>query len=252
MNKLRVINWNIARHPPNSWQAISLTEEIASLAPDLVCLTEAWSNSLAKLSGYAISAPGLAWSEKAAEERKVMLWSRSRWMNVEIVDDLEAVGCCVTGITQFEGAPIRIVGVCIPYAFANPFGQRPKAKMWELHELFLHALKPRIEKWKSEGSTIVLGDFNRRMPRSRGAIRPYKLLESTFADLNVVTSGVLAEVNDQTVDHIAVSRDISAGDITGISSGSPDGRQRSDHFGVLADLSFTSSNQSKNPNPVGS
>ncbi len=71
---MRIVNWNIERHGPSTWQAKSLLAEIAELEPDLVCLTEAWEDSAAALRGHAISAPGAAWSTKHDSERKVLLW----------------------------------------------------------------------------------------------------------------------------------------------------------------------------------
>jgi len=55
---LRIVNWNIERRKPSSWQARSLVDEIASLEPDYVCLTEAWKQSLADFGGHVISAEG--------------------------------------------------------------------------------------------------------------------------------------------------------------------------------------------------
>jgi hypothetical protein len=219
-----------------------MTGEIAALKPDLVCLTEAWKQSLSELNGYSVSAPGAAWSAQDPNERKVLLWSRTPWESVEVVHELDSLGGCLTGLTTIGSGKVRIVGLCIPYQFASPLGQVPKAKQWEMHERFLSKLGPLLSKWSTERPMIVLGDFNRRMPRSWGPKKSYALLERVFERLNIVTTGLFDDVDDRTVDHVAVSGQFSPSRVTGLSAETPKGRKRSDHFGVLVDLDCTHSN----------
>ncbi|WP_406680584.1 endonuclease/exonuclease/phosphatase family protein [Hyphomonas sp. FCG-A18] len=235
----RIINWNIERHGPGSWQAASLTGDIAVLKPDLVCLTEAWKQTLSQLDGYSVSAPGAAWSAQDPDERKVLLWSRRSWENVEVAHELDSLGGCLTGLTTIGPDKVRIVGLCIPYQFASPLGQVSKAKQWEMHERFLCKLEPLLSKWSTERPMIVLGDFNRRMPRSWGPKKSYELLERVFERLNIVTTGSLDNVDDRTVDHVAVSSQFNPSQVMGIPAESADGRKRSDHFGVMVDCLYT-------------
>lgn len=233
---MRIINWNIERHGPASWQARSLIDEITGLSPDLICLTEAWERSLDALGGHALSARGVQWGEQADSERKVVLWSPAPWRDPEVVEDLEETGSAATGICDLDGIAVRIVGLCIPYHFASPSGMTPKAKPWHQHDLFLTKLKPHLDAWVRQGPVIVLGDFNRRIPRTWGPKASYALLEQAFENYDVITAGDLPWVSDRTIDHVAVSGRLETDAVAGLPAEVADGRTRSDHFGVLVDL----------------
>lgn len=235
---MRIVNWNIARHPPHSWQSKSLIEEIGSLSPNLICLTEAWQNSLDRFGGYTISSRGVPWSLQDTEERRVLLWSPSPWTEIDNVDDLEAVGSAVVARTKLAGKDVRIVGLCIPYPFASPFGQTPKAPQWRMHEQFVELLKPRLQKWTAEGPTIIVGDFNRRIPRAWGSKRAYEKLIEALGGLALPTAGLVHGLEEQIIDHIAFTGHFSANSVFGRSAVLEDGRERSDHHGVIVDFDY--------------
>ena len=145
---MRIVNWNIERRGPSTWQAKSLLAEIAELGPDVVCLTEAWEASAEALGGHSISAAGAAWSAQHDSERKVLLWSKHPWHSVETINQLEATGSAITGLTLFGETQVRVIGLCVPYHFASPFGQEPRAKPWSQHERFLEDLSPLLRRWR--------------------------------------------------------------------------------------------------------
>ncbi len=182
---------------------MSLIEEIAELVPDVICLTEAWKQSLESAGGYSISSHGVAWSNQHPDERKVLLWSREPWQDVQVVERLEKTGSAVTGLTNIGQRQIRFVGICIPYHFASPLGQEPREKPWHQHEEYLRHLKPLLEQWRNEGSVIVVGDYNRRIPYAWGPKRSYELLESALDGYSIATSGILPGVNEKSIDHVA-------------------------------------------------
>ncbi|MEZ5986002.1 MAG: endonuclease/exonuclease/phosphatase family protein [Hyphomonas sp.] len=233
---MRVVNWNIERHAPHTWQAVSLMEEIAELTPDVICLTEAWRQSTEAFGGFSVSASGVAWSDQHPDEQKVLLWSHHPWREVRVVDELEITGSAVTAKTLFGGVETRFVGICIPYHFANPLGQEPRAKPWSQHERFLQDLRPLLAHWRNEGPVIVIGDFNRRVPRSWGPKRSYAMLESALREFEIPTSGIIKEVDDLTIDHIAFSGNFKVSRIIGRPAEAADGRRRSDHFGIVVDF----------------
>lgn len=235
---MRIVNWNIERHAPQTWQAKSLLAEIERLEPDIVCLTEAWETSAELLGGCSISAPGAAWSAKVPGECKVLLWSKAPWRDVQIIDELEATGSAITAVTELAGVGIRFVGLCIPYHFASPLGQKPRAKPWRQHERFLEDLAPLLRGWREEGPVIVVGDYNRFIPRHWGPKRSYALLETALHGFDVVTAGDLPGVGKRAIDHIAVAGEFALSGVRGLPVEGPDGRNRSDHFGVVADLEF--------------
>lgn len=233
---MRIVNWNIERRGPATWQARSLIKEIIGLRPDLICLTEAWKTSLDDHKGHTISSSGVAWSPQNEDERKVVLWSKTPWSSASPVAELERAGSAVSGVTEIDGVSCRVVGVCIPYHFANPLGQLPKAKMWSEHNEFLRKLSPILQGWASEGPTIVVGDYNRRIPRIWGPKDSYALLEQALDGFELVTAGNIPGVDEQTIDHVAVSIAPGAQSVSGLPAEDEDGRRRSDHFGIVVDI----------------
>ena len=233
---MRLINWNIERNRPQSAKALSLMAEIGSLSPDLICLTEAWESSLESLAGHVLTANGVPWSQQDAGERKVVLWSATPWTSLDRMEPVSAFGGAVSGITELQGRSVRIAGLCIPYHMASPFGQVPKAKPWEQHERFLHNLGPYLRRWRQEGPMIVLGDFNRRMPRTYGPKQSYEMLEEAFEGYDIVTRGAVAGVEAATVDHVAFGGPFQVLSVQGRSAVTPEGLKRTDHFGVVVDI----------------
>ncbi len=238
---MRIVNWNIERHAPSTWQARSLLAEISQLNPDILCLTEAWETSTEQLGGFPISSTGVAWSDKDHEERKVLLWSQNVWRDVDVIEQLEAIGSGITGLTRLGETDVRVVGLCVPYHFASPIGLEPRAKPWTQHERFLEELAPLLRLWRKAGPVIVTGDFNRFIPRYWGPKRSYALLEAALDGYEVVTAGELAGVDKRAIDHIAFAGDFITTSVFGRPAEAEDGRRRSDHFGVVADFELGSS-----------
>lgn len=237
---MRIVNWNIERHGPATWQAKSLLAEIAELGPDVLCLTEAWEASAATLGGHAISARGATWSAEHDSERKVLLWSKHPWQDVQTINQLETAGSAITGLTLLGETQVRVAGLCIPYHFASPFGQEPRAKPWSQHERFLEDLSPLLIQWRNEGPVIVLGDFNQFMPRVWGPKRSHEMMEAAFAGYSIVTSGEIEGLGARAIDHVAFAGNLKATSVFGRSAASEDGRKRSDHFGVFVDCALMS------------
>ena len=234
----RLINWNIERHKPDSWQSQSLLAEITSLNPDICCFTEAWRSSVISLGGHFVSAKGTAWSRQYEDERKVVLWSKQPWSRVSEPASLAAKGAAVVADTEFCGRVVRVLGVCIPYHMATPYGAVRKRPPWSQHTEFLEGLVPTLQDLNDGAPMIVLGDFNRKIPRSTGPMRPFELLESALAEFSIVTTGVIPGVNAPTIDHVVLGAGLLANAAKGLSRHTTDGRARSDHFGILLDAEF--------------
>lgn len=235
---MRIVNWNIERNAPSSWQAQSLLTEIKSIEPNLLCLTEAHETSCNALSGHSISAKGVAWSAQEASERKVVLWSLQPWTNVHMPKSLNEVGAAIVGDTQISGVAHRVIGLCIPYAMASPFGKEPKTKQWTQHTAFLEAFIAYLSIIDLSIPTIILGDFNRRIPfKGWGSKAAYELLLMSLNGFQVLTADMRDASDRLTVDHIAINftaKDISVSFRTEMSE---NGKRRSDHFGVVVDVS---------------
>ena len=215
---------------------MSLLEEIKRLSPDLICLTEAWKDSLDRFGGHIIASCGAPWSPQDADERRVLLWSPAPWTQVEHTSDFEKIGSLATGWTRIAGKEVRVVGVCIPYPFASPFEQSPRAPQWRMHERFVEQLMPRLRNWSAEGPLIVVGDFNRRIPRAWGSKRAYQLLIDALGDLSLATAGPVSGLEDQVIDHVAFNNHLRTINVFGRTAASDDGRERSDHPGIVVDF----------------
>lgn len=166
----------------------------------------------------------------------MLLWSANPWTDVDAVESAAAVGGVMSGQTEVGGRRVRVAGICIPYHMARPYRQAEKAAPWAQHERFIEALAPSLARWRQEGPVIVMGDFNRRMPRTYGSLRSYEMLERAFEGYEIATRGKLPGIEAQTVDHVAVAGAVRVTGVAGRSAVSPEGLVRSDHFGVVVDF----------------
>ncbi len=188
------------------------------------------------MGGHEISAAGIPWSPHSETERKVVLWSRSQWGDVQCPEDIAAFGGVISGETEANGIRYRVIGLCIPYASASPLGQHPKRRMWEQHKDFLNALSLYIPSLDLSVPTITLGDFNRTIPSSWGSKSAYAYLIEILTDFAVLTAGLADEQGKRSVDHICVNFDYSKLEIASLWRGAENGKKRSDHSGVFINI----------------
>lgn len=234
---MRLINWNIERRGPHTWQAASLMSEIESLAPDVICLTEAHDTSLERFGGYVRSHVGYRSGKKKPSERLVVIWSRRPWTPYPVPGDLERVGGISAGMTRLEGTDCLVIGLCIPYHMAK-LDSEARTAPWKHHKAFLKLLGPWLAGLPKDKPIIIAGDYNRRVPRNWGPIDAYDLLLDAFAPFNLVTTGPLVPLGEATIDHVAVSPHWKTSRVDARSRFGADGRPRSDHFGVMVDMAL--------------
>ena len=145
-------------------------------------------------------------------------------------------GRFVSGVTQTSLGVATVIGVCIPWADSRVRGTEVKRKKWEDHRQYLDGLSEVLDR-KPATRLVVVGDFNQRI-RKGGNVPPdvWKALLSTVAsDMTITTSG-LGFRGRRSIDHIALSSDLSA-EYLGVISNLDGERKLSDHFGVTAGLS---------------
>ena len=82
---LRIVNWNLEWAAPEGPKGKSLRERINAETPEVVCLTEA-SLDFLTLGHVVASEPDYGYPITASR-RKVQLWSRRPWSNVETIGD---------------------------------------------------------------------------------------------------------------------------------------------------------------------
>ncbi len=233
---MRLINWNIERRGPHTWQAASLVSEIHSLQPDLVVLTEAHVSSLESMGGHVQTHRGYVVGPKADSERLVLIWSKAPWTEVPLPPSLADLGGAVLGQTTVDGRTVYCFGICIPWHMAPTSPPGEKTEAWKQHELFLEQLGPALGTFSHLRPLIVAGDYNRRMPRAWGPHKSYEKLEAALKGLDVVTRGSLAPLDAMTIDHVATRGDLRLAHVRALDRNDASERARSDHFGILVDF----------------
>ncbi len=235
---IRVVNWNVQWATPRSARTPEILRRIEALAPEIICLTET-DERLLSGDGCTISAQAdYGYGERGAR-RKVMLWSRQPWRDV---DDLghESLtpGRFVSGVTQTAIGDVTVMGICIPW-----FGSRTEARRgterrerWRDHEQYLAALSDVLAR-RTDKLLIVTGDFNQVIgQRARAPVHLRKALMDAFSpDLMIVTADITFE-GRRNIDHIALSRDLACKSVEPISN-IREGRKLSDHYGIFANVS---------------
>ena len=232
-----MITWNVEWATPNSWRTAEIVSRINEHDPEVVCLTET-DVGLLSPHGHTIC-PQADYGYKVRENRrKVVLWSREPWHEVDDVGlDLMPPGRFVAGITRTSLGNVTVVGVCIPW-----FGSRTEArrklerrKRWEDHGQYLVGLTEILVR-ESGKSLIVMGDFNQIIGRSSRAPNELQLaLREAFSPNMRIATSELAFQGRRSIDHIALSEDLTVESV-GVVSNIHNGRKLSDHYGVVAEV----------------
>ena len=235
---LNIVNWNVEWATPRSWRTPEIMDRISQHDPEVVCLTEG-DNRLFSQEGYAIcSQPDYGYPIREGR-RKVMLWSRNAWEQVDDVGiDSMPPGRFVSGVTQTSLGQVTVIGVCIPW-----FGSRTRDKRkerWEDHGKYIVGLTKILGRMGGQ-RLIVMGDFNQIIGQTIGTGSPaprqlqLALQEAFPPNLAIVTSG-LAFQGRGSIDHIALSSELELESLSAISN-TLEGKKLSDHFGVFAHVS---------------
>ncbi len=231
---MRIATWNTEWRETRSPDAAVIRERLHALSPDIVCLTETHFDFLAEWGGYSICGSEDWGGPTYGTRREVLLWSRTPWHGIDKVGSgALPPGRFIRGVTQSPIGKVDVVGIVIPYHMSNVRHGTGDRKMWELHRDYLEALPAVTEGLPA--TSLVVGDFNQRVPSSWVPRELRKKLATAMADLTIVTDGILEPVGKAAIDHIAVGSGLAATDILSISN--ENGRRRiSDHFGVAASL----------------
>lgn len=228
---LLVATFNCEWRRSASADAGVIKERVLAGGTEVVCLTEAYRDFFHD-EGFTIEA---AADGRQDGRRKVLLWSRHPWTEVDCDGPAGLPGGrFVSGRTRTCLGEIAFIGVCIPYRWA---GMRmvPKRKSWELHLQYLSLLGSWLP--TEPRGLVVLGDFNQRVPRKYQPQAVHDALnDALLGRLDLATGGLLEPIGRQAIDHICHSRDFVAQDRVGLSDIGPDGRIISDHFGVQVTL----------------
>ena len=239
-SKVRLGTWNTQWAVPGSARGGRVSASLADPGCDVLCVTEG-SAGLLPGEGHIIDA-GTDWGYSLPREgrRKVVLWSRSPWTEVDSLgsEDLPG-GRFVKGVTKIACGPLAVVGVCIPWDGAHVGTGRKDRRRWQDHQRWLEAFAG-LPYRSAARRTVVLGDFNQRIPRARTPQRIHQALLRAFEGLEIGTAGDLPGARGRAIDHIAHTQDLKRTGPIGIWPERNDRNEpMSDHFGVWADFSLS-------------
>ena len=236
---LRVVNWNVEWATPRSERSPEILRRIGQHWPEIVCLTETDCRLLSGCGGHVISA-GSYWGQSVENnQRKVLLWSRQPWADVDdLGSDTLPPGRFIAGATETSEGWVKVIGVCIPYGMANvQFGTKA-SRPWQDHEQYLDGLSELLTV-ASPTPTIILGDFNQSLSGRSSVPRHLreKLRSALPPDMTIATAQLNCN-SKPAIDHIAISDSLVPESTATISHLRQDSKPLSDHFGVVATLSF--------------
>ena len=234
---MKLLNWNTEWATPRSPRRAEILRRIGEHDPEVICLTETHDEVLAR-DGHSISSkPDYGYPIKP-HRRKVMLWSREPWKQVDDVGaESMPPGRFVSGVTQTSLGEVTVVGVCIPWHASRTEKRRgcERKMAWADHAQYLAGLTEYLEQATAE-RLIVTGDFNQVIGAGSRAPRELRsALETAFSHgLTIITSALTFQ-GRKAIDHIALSDDLDFKSLGVISNVDGD-RKLSDHFGVFADI----------------
>lgn len=257
---VRVGTWNTEWAVPERVRANRIRPILDAPKCHVLCITEGYEELLP--SGGHVIDGGEDWGYPSDDgRREVLLWSERPWREVEHGPESMS-GRFVAGVTETPIGELTICGVCVPWHFAHVNTGLRNRRPWEVHLDWLAGFESRS--YATDSRTIVLGDFNQRIPRS--SFEPHRVhgaLLRALEGLQIATSGFLPWENqddraaglpqsglwrarledgpksrDQLIDHIAHSRDLAVvgdGSTIGIFPKRTPDEVLSDHIGVWAD-----------------
>ena len=234
---IRIGTWNTEWAKPGSSRGRIVSDKLNATDCDILCVTEGFAGILPD-GGHVIDA-GPDWGYPIRKgRRKVLLWSKLPWTPHTHARGSEELpqGRFVAGITEtLSGACLTVVGVCIPWSGAHVRNGRKDRTLWQDHEAWLAGFA-KLRCQFPELRTVVLGDFNQRIPPKWVPRRMHEALEQAFNGFKFATEKELAGAPGLSIDHIAYTPDLTRNSIEIWPKKCAEGTRLSDHFGVWGDF----------------
>ena len=239
---IRIGTWNTWWRKPAGESGKIISKKLAATNRDILCVTEGFAEIL-PVGGHVIDA-GADWGCPIKKgQRKVLLWSKRPWTpHTHALGSQEShKGRFVAGTTETaSGACLTVIGVCIPWRDSDVSACKKDRKPWEHHLAWLEGFK-KLRCMFPESRTVILGDFNQKIPRTWVPHKVFGALKQAFDGFEFATEGELPG-DRRAIDHIAHTPDLTlAGgsiEIWPKSAKFADGSKLklSDHFGVWGDF----------------
>lgn len=230
--RLSIGLWNMQWASRASERGSFFVQRLGELASHVICVTEGHANVLPD-GGHIITSDSDYGYRHAPGRRKVLLWSCNEWREPDSFGSaFLPPGRFVAGITDTPSGAVRFVGVCIPWRDAHVRTGQRNRKPWDDHLTYLQHLPPLL---RTEHSvpTVLLGDFNQRISRTRQPEHVFSALTATLApDFRVTTAGIIANAPHLAIDHVAISGPLEHVRTDFLSPHNANGVPMSDHFGL--------------------
>lgn len=245
---MKILNWNTQadRLTVGNRKFERSRELVISHGADVICLTEAFPESMPEGGDNTVTSDLSEWKDEARGARKVVLWSRFGWADVDMKGSENLPeGRFVRATTTFEGTDLTFIGMCIPYRAYRTNKTRWQARKkdaWDGACEYLDALRSDIlMRPGRRRRTILLGDFNLEIPPKGYPGKNSQVNQkrkATFCGWTIPTAGVwddpALDINFK--DHIALSPDIRAHPPQFFGRFDTDGTELSDHNGVCIEV----------------
>ena len=244
---MRILNWNTQadRLRVGTSKFSKVRQLIATHDADVICLTEAIPESMSE-GGHTVPSNLSNWSHEDRGARKVVLWSRYGWTDIDSNGSNSLPeGRFVCATTTFEGTDLIFIGMCIPYRDYRTketiWGDKRKDR-WQGACEYLDILREDIlTRARFQQRSILLGDFNlqippRGYPGKRSVVNQKR--EATFSGWTIPTEGACEDLtlDRPFIDHVAFSPDIQTRRPQFFSRFDSDGTELSDHNGVCIEI----------------
>ena len=116
---MRIVNWNVRWATPRSPRRPEILRRMEAHEPEVVCLTET-DVALLPWDGHVVCSLADYGYEAPKNRRKVLLWSRQPWRDVDQMGDPDMPpGRFVRATTQTSPGDLTVMGVCIPWSASH-------------------------------------------------------------------------------------------------------------------------------------
>ena len=235
---VRIGTWNVEWAVADSERGTRVAAALKAPDCDIVCVTGGCADILPS-GGHAIDAGPALGDGLEEAQRNVLLWSRQPWAAVDIgTTEALPAGSLAAGITLTALGPLTAVGVCIPWRDAHVRSGRRDRSQWQEHEAWLAGFES-LPYRHAKRRTVVLGDFNQRVPRRSQPKGVHAALLHAFEGFSFATAGDLEGAPGRAFDHIAHTPDMAPAGAIGLWPRQDRHDNRlSGRFGVWGDFAF--------------
>jgi hypothetical protein len=205
-NELSVGLWNVQWASRATLRGSCIRRRLDELSSQVICITEGHADIFPEGGNVITSHADFGYPIKPGR-RKVHLWSRSPRRDVDTLGSpFMPPGRFVAGLTKTPCGDIRFIGVCIPWHEAHVRTGQRNRRPWEDHLLYLQYVAPLLRS-ESAMPTVLLGDFNQRIPCARQPKTVFSALTSALAPrFRLATAGPIGDVLLPSIDHVAPTR----------------------------------------------